>query len=113
MVDKNDELSRLFQALADPTRRAMLRRLAAGPCTVGELGEPFAISLAAVSKHVKALERAGLISREVQGREHHCRLDARALEDAHEWLAFYERFWTARLDALEELVVAGEQDLDR
>lgn len=97
-------LDRVFHALSDPTRRAILQRLASRPRTVGELSEPFDISLNAVSKHLKALERAGLISREVRGREHHCMLNPAALASAYDWLAFYERFWNERLDLLADLV---------
>ncbi len=75
---------------------------------MGQLAEPFAISLAAASKHIKALENAGLIRREVRGRTHLCRLNPGPLASAHEWLGFYERFWTGRLDALEQLL--REQD---
>lgn len=104
MVERQvDELSRVFQALADPTRREMLRRLAARERTVGELAEPFRMSLAAASKHVRVLERAGLVQRTVQGRTHRCRLDAGRLAGAQEWLAYYERFWSDRLDALDAL----------
>jgi DNA-binding transcriptional ArsR family regulator len=98
------QLDSVFHALGDPTRRRMLRELAGGERTVGQLADPFAISLAAASKHIKALETAGLIRREVRGRTHHCRLEPGPLADAHEWLAFYERFWTGRLDALERLL---------
>jgi DNA-binding transcriptional ArsR family regulator len=98
------ELSPVFHALGDPTRRRMLRELAAGERTVGELAQPFAISLAAASKHIKVLEGAGLIRREVRGRTHLCRLDPGPLASAHEWLSFYERFWTDRLDLLERLL---------
>lgn len=97
-------LDAVFHALGDATRRRMLRDLTAGERTVGQLAEPFAMSLAAASKHVKALERAGLIRREVRGRTHLCRLDPGPLARAHEWLGFYERFWTGRLDALERLL---------
>jgi DNA-binding transcriptional ArsR family regulator len=82
----------------------MLRDLANGERTVGQLAEPFAISLAAVSKHIKALEAAGLIRREIHGRTHLCRLDPGPLASAHEWLGSYERFWTSRLDVLERLL---------
>src|SRR5208283_2648889 len=75
-----------------------------GERTVGELAAPFAISLAAASKHIKALENAGLIRREVRGRTHLCRLNPGPLASAHEWLSFYERFWTNRLDMLERLL---------
>ncbi len=105
MVERNStSLDRVFHALSDPTRRAILQRLATRPRTVGELSEPFNMSLNAVSKHLKALERAGLISREVRGRRHHCQLNPEALANAYEWLAFYERFWNERLDALADLV---------
>ena len=97
-------LDTVFHALGDATRRRMLRDLAAGERTVGQLAEPFAISLAAASKHIKALESAGLIRREVRGRTHLCRLDPGPLASAYEWLGFYERFWTDRLDALERLL---------
>lgn len=103
-----DALSMVFRALGDPTRRAMLRRLSAGERTVGELAEPFQMSLAAASKHVKVLERAGLVRRTVRGRTHHCRLDAEGLAKAQRWLAFYQRFWTERLDALDALLASPE-----
>ncbi|MGX9966028.1 ArsR/SmtB family transcription factor [Roseomonas sp. F4] len=97
-------LDSVFHALGDATRRRMLRELAAGARTVGELAKPFAMSLAAASKHIKALEQAGLIRREVRGRTHLCRLDPGPLASAHHWLAVYEPFWTARLDLLEGLL---------
>jgi DNA-binding transcriptional ArsR family regulator len=97
-------LDSIFRALGDPTRRQILRELAGGERTVGELAEPFAISLAAASKHIKVLESAGLIRREVKGRTHICRLDPGPLASAHEWLNFYERFWTDRLSALDRLL---------
>jgi DNA-binding transcriptional ArsR family regulator len=82
----------------------MLLELASGVRTVGQLAQPFAISLAAASKHIKVLESAGLIQREVRGRAHLCRLDTGPLESAHDWLSFYERFWTVRLDVLDQLL---------
>jgi DNA-binding transcriptional ArsR family regulator len=82
----------------------MLRRLAQGERTVGQLAEPFSMSLAAASKHIKALEGAGLIGREVHGRTHVCRLNAGPLSAADEWLRYYECFWSQRLDRLEELL---------
>jgi len=88
----------------------MLRDLAAGTRTVGQLAEPFDMSLAAASKHVKALETAGLIRREVRGRTHYCRLEAAPLASAHAWLGFYERFWIGRLDALEALLRQEAED---
>src|SRR5258708_27134118 len=98
------QLDSVFHALGDATRRGMLRDLAAGERTVGQLAEPFAISLQAASKHIKALENAGLIRREVRGRTHLCRLDPGPLASAHDWLAFYQRFWTDRLSVLERLL---------
>jgi DNA-binding transcriptional ArsR family regulator len=93
-----------FHALSDATRRRMLLELSDGERTVGQLAEPFAMSLAAASKHIKVLESAGLIQREVRGRAHLCRLDPGPLATAHEWLSFYERFWTLRLDILDRLL---------
>lgn len=98
------QLDAVFHALGDATRRRMLRELAGGERTVGQLAAPFPMSLAAASKHIKALEGAGLIRREVRGRTHVCRLDPGPLSSAHEWLGFYQRFWTGRLDALERLL---------
>jgi DNA-binding transcriptional ArsR family regulator len=98
------QLNSVFHALGDATRRRMLRELAHGDRSVGELAEPFTISLAAASKHIKALEQAGLIRREIRGRTHLCRLDPGPLASAHQWLSFYEGFWTARLDALEQIL---------
>jgi DNA-binding transcriptional ArsR family regulator len=97
-------LDSVFHALGDATRRQMLRELAGGERTVGQLAQPFAISLQAASKHIKALENAGLIRREVRGRTHLCRLERGPLANAHQWLGFYERFWTDRLDVLERLL---------
>jgi DNA-binding transcriptional ArsR family regulator len=105
------QLGDIFHALSDATRRRMLRELAGGERTVSQLAEPFTISLAAASKHIKVLESAGLIQREVRGRAHLCRLDPGPLETAHEWLSFYERFWTARLDILDRLL--REEDEQR
>jgi DNA-binding transcriptional ArsR family regulator len=98
------QMNSVFHALGDATRRQMLRDLAGGERTVSQLAEPFSISLAAASKHIKALENAGLIRREVRGRTHLCRLDPGPLASAHEWLSFYERFWSSRLDVLEQLL---------
>src|SRR5450755_2250111 len=105
------QLDSIFHALGDGTRRRMLRELAGGERTVGQLAEPFAISLAAASKHIKVLENAGMIRREVRGRTHLCRLDPGPLASAHEWLGFYERFWTNRLDVLERLL--REEDANK
>ena len=111
MVEQHAEhLDSVFHALADPTRRAMLRSLAQGEHTVSELAGPFHMSLAAASKHVKTLERAGLVRRTVQGRTHHCRLEPAPLAQAQEWLRFYERFWNERLDALEALLTSPDKE---
>jgi len=98
------QLDAIFHALGDATRRQMLRDLADGEKTVGQLAAPFDISLAAASKHIKALENAGLIRRDIRGRTHVCRLDPGPLASAHDWLSFYERFWTSRLDVLDRLL---------
>jgi DNA-binding transcriptional ArsR family regulator len=105
------EMNAIFHALGDATRRQMIRDLADGERTVSELAQPFAMSLAAASKHIKALEHAGLIRREVRGRTHVCRLEPGPLASVHEWLGFYERFWTERLDVLERLL--NEEDASK
>ena len=105
MVKLNsDQLNAVFHALADPTRRAMLENLSANPRTVSELAAPFDMSLAAASKHIKVLEQAGLVKRNVQGRTHTCELDAQPMHAGVEWLRHYERFWNERLDALEAIL---------
>jgi DNA-binding transcriptional ArsR family regulator len=111
MVEQqSSRLDAVFHALADPTRRAMLQHLASREHTVTQLAEPFDMSLAAASKHVKVLERAGLVKRTVQGRTHICRLAPEPLASAQEWLRFYERFWNARLDALERALSTPENE---
>jgi DNA-binding transcriptional ArsR family regulator len=97
-------LDSVFHALGDATRRQMLRELVKGERTVSHLAQPFAMSLAAASKHIRTLESAGLIRREVHGRTHLCRLEPGPLAGAHEWLSFYEHFWASRLDILEQLL---------
>src|SRR4051794_20077049 len=98
----DDQLSSVFAALADPTRRAILARLAAGEATVSELAEPFDMSLPAVSKHLKVLERAGLITRGRSAQWRPCRLEAAPLADATQWLERYRTFWEGSFDRLEE-----------
>lgn len=98
----DDRLSATFAALADPTRRAILARLALGETSVGELAEPFAMSLPAVSKHLKVLERAGLISRSRAAQWRPCRLEAGPLKDLSGWLERYRRFWDESFDRLDE-----------
>lgn len=101
-------LDNVFHALADPTRRAMLRALDRGEMTVSALAAPFRMSLAAASKHVRTLEQAGLIRRQIQGRTHRCRLEAEPLAAAMRWLRHYERFWNERLDDLERALEQSE-----
>jgi len=111
---KSDPLSGVFSALADPTRRAILARLALGETSVGELAEPFAMSLPAVSKHLKVLESAGLLVRERQGRVHLLHIDAAPLRDAAGWIERYRQFWETRLDALADYLerAAKRSDFD-
>ena len=101
MVERNEQLDAVFHALSDRTRRGMLAMLAKSERSVGELAEPFEMSLAAASKHIKTLEGAGLIERTVEGRTHTCRLAPDALAAAFRWMRHYEKFWNERLDALE------------
>lgn len=98
------ELDRIFSALADPTRRAILRALTRRPGTINEIARPFPVSLNAVSKHVMVLERAGLVRREIRGREHHCWIEPRPLREADQWLEYYRQFWEQRMDALEAYI---------
>lgn len=97
-----DQLSSTFAALADPTRRAILARLADGEATVNELAEPFEMSLPAVSKHLKVLERAGLIARGRSAQWRPCRLDARPLHDVNAWVEHYRAFWEGSFDRLDD-----------
>lgn len=99
-------LDALFHALADGTRRRMLRSLRGQSRSVGELAAPFQISLAAASKHIKVLERAGLVTRQIQGRTHLCHLQPQALAEGEAWLREYAQLWTARLDALDAVLQA-------
>ena len=97
-----DQLSLTFSALADPTRRAILARLATGETSVTELAKPFAMSLPAITKHLKVLQRAGLITRGKQAQWRPCRLEAKPLHDAADWVEQYRTFWEERLDRLDE-----------
>jgi DNA-binding transcriptional ArsR family regulator len=101
------DVDAVFHALAHGARRDMLGRLAGAELTISQLAEPLAMSFAAASKHVKVLERAGLVHRSVHGRRHFCRLEPGPLAAAHRWLRFYEHFWSERLDALETLFEIG------
>ncbi len=111
-----DRLSTTLAALADPTRRAILARLAAGEATVTELAEPFAISLPAVSRHLKVLAHAGLITRGREAQWRPCRLDPKPLKDVAAWVETYRRLWDQRLDRLEDYLrelQAQEKNRDR
>jgi DNA-binding transcriptional ArsR family regulator len=109
VVDDQLTMDAVFHALASQARRDMLGRLDAGPLTVGQLAEPLAMSLAAAAKHVQVLERAGLIHRTIDGRRHICSLEPGPLASAQAWLAFYERHWRERLDALQGLFETSNQ----
>ena len=108
-----DQLSEVFSALADPTRRAILARLAEGEATVNQLAEPFPISLQAISRHLKVLERAGLISRGRSAQWRPCRLDAGPLREVADWVAGYQRFWEQRYDHLGDYLQRLQQDDER
>lgn len=98
------QLDAVFGAMADATRRSILARLATGNARVTDVASAFPISLNSVSKHIRMLERAGLVERKVQGRDHILSLNAHAMAEADEWMSFYRQFWTDRLDALEKMV---------
>ena len=104
MVTDSGRLDRTFGALADGTRRAILARLAKSDATVGELAQPFRVSRPAISKHLRVLERAGLVRRSRDGRLSRCALDAGALRDASAWVDGYREFWTGRLDELARFI---------
>lgn len=104
MQQATNNLDQVFFALSDGTRRAILSRLTEGPTTIGELAQPFDMSPPAISKHMKILEKAGLIERRIQGRQHHCSLSTGALKSAEDWINFHRKFWESRLDALDELL---------
>jgi DNA-binding transcriptional ArsR family regulator len=107
-----DQLSSTFAALADPTRRAILERLSTGEATVNELAEPFPISVQAVSKHLRVLERAGLIERGRAAQLRPSRLRAAPLKDAADWLQTYRRFWNDSFDRLDRRLRPGENRAD-
>lgn len=105
-MQTSDRLSATFQALADPTRRAILARLALGETSVSELATPFKMSLPAVSKHLKVLEHAGLITRSRDAQMRPCKIEAKALKEADDWLEEYRQLWEQRLDRLEDYLKA-------
>ena len=110
MVEHTRNLDVVFRALGDHTRRAMLERLARGEQTVGELAPPYRLWRGAAPKHIRALERAGLVRRTVRGRIHYCRIDPRPLARADNWLRGYERLWDTRIDRLVELLRHPDND---
>jgi len=105
-----NRLDATFQALSDPTRRGMLASLALGERSIGELGEPFAMSFAGAAKHVKVLESAGLIERRKDGRKQICSLRAEPLAEAERWLRQWEEFWTVRLDRLQAIIETDKKE---
>lgn len=109
MVTNSEQLDLTFGALADPTRRAILGRLASGQATVGELARPFSVSRPAISKHLRVLERAGLVQRLVDGRISRCNLDAAPMRQVADWVEHYRRFWESQLDALERYVSPDDE----
>src|SRR5437762_11115475 len=109
LASQPQTLDKIFLALGHPVRRQILVRLAQGTATVTDIAEPFEMSLNAISKHLKVLEKAGLIQRRVLGREHHCRIRPEALEEVSNWLTYYQAFWTSRLDAIEQEIIASKR----
>lgn len=108
--ENEDRLDRVFHALANRTRRAMLRRLAEGPAPITELAAPFDMSFPSVSKHLRVLESAGLVARTVDGRVHRCRFEAAPLAGIEAWLTHYRGFWEQTLDALAAFAEEGDDD---
>jgi DNA-binding transcriptional ArsR family regulator len=108
-----DVLSDTFSALADPTRRAILARLSLGETTVTDLAEPFEMSLPAISKHLKVLERAGLITRGRDAQRRPCRLEPKALAKVDAWLGDYRRFWTESFERLDELLIEMKEERNK
>jgi len=104
LSEGEDQLDLIFRALGDQTRRALLARLADKPAMVTELAQPFAMSLPAVSRHIRVLEKAGLVARAIDGRVHHCSLSATPLKNIEKWLSQYRRFWEGTLDSLARYV---------
>jgi DNA-binding transcriptional ArsR family regulator len=110
MVKYPETLDAVFAALSDPTRRRIVERLTRGELTAGAIAADFPVSLPAISKHLKVLERCGLLRRRIVGREHHCRLDPRSMRTAADWIQTQERFWNARFDNLDELLSRPENE---
>ena len=110
--NKSAQLDGIFAALSDPTRREMLARLSTREMSVQDLATPFAMSKPAISKHLKVLEQAGLLIRRIEGRTHICSLRPQPLEQASEWIRFYETFWNQRLDGLEQMFAQSQNKDD-
>jgi DNA-binding transcriptional ArsR family regulator len=106
---KNQRLDATFRALSDPTRRAIVERLTRGDASVGELAEPFDISLPAISKHLTVLEQAGLVARIKEGRTRRCRLNEQPMQEALRWIASYGSFWEGQLDSLERFLAEAKR----
>jgi DNA-binding transcriptional ArsR family regulator len=104
MVNYSAQLDSTFFAISDPTRRAIMSRLAQGEASIMNLASPYSMSLPAISKHIRVLERAGLLTRTKRGRVNYCHLNADPLREAGNWLVFYQRFWDTKLDALEDFL---------
>ena len=111
-ASSEDRLDAILHALSDRTRRALLKRLAAGPAMVGELAKPIAMTRVAVSKHLRVLEDARLVSRAIDGRVHRCALRSEPLQEVERWLAGYRGFWTEKLEALAHFAEDGDRDND-
>jgi DNA-binding transcriptional ArsR family regulator len=111
MLESKPQLDHVFFALSDGTRRAILARLSHGGTTIGELAAPFNMSKPAITKHMKILERAGLINRRVQGRKHQCTLSTSGLRTAEDWINFHRSFWESRFDALDSLLIQEESGI--
>ncbi len=111
MVNCPGPLDRVFSALADPTRRGMLERLSRGECTVTELAEPYDVSLPAISRHLKVLEKSGLVGRTVDGRVHRCRLLVDGLDDATDWIERHRGFWEEQLQSLADYLDQKQREV--
>lgn len=109
-VDHHQPVDRVFLALGHPIRRQILVQLAHGATTVSDIAQPYPLSLNAISKHLKVLESAGLIEREVVGREHYCRIRTEPLAEVTSWLTYYQSFWSGRLEAMEQALLARKQE---
>ena len=105
MVEYIEQLDNTFHAVSDPTRRAILKMLSVRQARVTDIAKSFPYSLNAISKHLKVLEQAGLIRREIKGRDHICQLDPAPLQEASDWFAHYRQFWEQRLDAMEQYII--------